>query len=198
YVQCASSSSSTSNLLRRGLSASRRTDAAADPLASAVPSLVTAGDLVRSLANSPLLTPDMSLSDARESSDLRQTSALHMRAHGPSALSRQLSRETCDSSDSSARDSDDDAFSLGSYPEQLLHELHTESSGGDSEDRLRPAQRLMLRRELRGHEDSDHGELLDLEHHYDEGAAAMQRGIPTCPSGCGCNCLYESYKLIIR
>ncbi|KAJ2391344.1 hypothetical protein GGI05_002970, partial [Coemansia sp. RSA 2603] len=28
-------------------------------------------------------------------------------------------------------------------------------------------------------------------------AYAMRRDVPTCPSGCGCNCLYESRQLII-
>ncbi|KAJ2317301.1 hypothetical protein IWW52_003198, partial [Coemansia sp. RSA 2704] len=229
YAACSSGSSSTSNLLRRGLTPAHRVadGESADALASAVPSVVTATDVVRSLANSPYmvgvdpavlaspaerlpLLADMSLSDSHDSdSALRHsTGALQMRMHRPSALSRQLSRETLDSSDLSARtsDSDDDdlvpmpsdtgsvPLSLGSLPGRLRSAV--DSSDGESNERLRPAQRMMLRSELRADREPD--ELLDLEHQYDEGAALLQRGIPTCPSGCGCNCLYESYKLIIE
>ncbi|KAJ2151768.1 hypothetical protein J3F82_003127, partial [Coemansia sp. RSA 637] len=195
YVQCASSSSSTSNLLRRGLPGHHRTDIS-DPLASAVPSLVTANDVVRSmansplvnsgsmvntpmanspLANSPLMTPDtMSLSDMRDDSDARP-GLVSTRTRMPSALSRQLSREMCDSSDSSVHESDTEtgAFTLSPYPEHLLHE-RVESSG-DSDEQLRPAL-TMVRRAV--HDDD---EMLDLEHKHDVGAAALQRGIPTCP-----------------
>ncbi|KAJ2618616.1 hypothetical protein H4R22_005499 [Coemansia sp. RSA 1290] len=150
---------------------------------------------------------EASFSDGTDSDYLRNSSGLHIRTHGPSALSRQLSRDSL-SSDMSGHNSDDPTFnsaadvvaasrlSLNSLSENML-QGSWETSDAESDDRLRPTQRVMLRHELRGLSFVEPTELLDLEHHHDEGAAMLRRGIPTCPSGCGCNCLYESYKLII-
>ncbi|KAJ2648612.1 hypothetical protein IWW40_003798 [Coemansia sp. RSA 1250] len=228
YSHFASNSSSTSNLLRRGMSTQQPHDPdnSTDPLASAVPSVVTATDVSRSLVPSPFMsTTDLprtnssdrlhflsqpleaSFSDGTDSDYLRNSSGLHIRTHGPSALSRQLSRDSL-SSDMSGHNSDDPTFnsaadvvaasrlSLNSLSENML-QGSWETSDAESDDRLRPTQRVMLRHELRGLSFVEPTELLDLEHHHDEGAAMLRRGIPTCPSGCGCNCLYESYKLII-
>ncbi|KAJ2713988.1 hypothetical protein H4R19_001968 [Coemansia spiralis] len=219
YVQCSSvSSHSSTTSLYRGASGHADGEPAT-ALASAVPSVVTAGDLVRSFANSPMLgaeslmvssserlpqlLPDPLLSD--DADTMRH--GLHIRMHGPSSLSRQLSHDshridTCDSSDS---DSDSDhmpprpAAGLMAVPDTehqpfLPDSYAWESSDMDSDDQIQPSHGIMLRRELRAIGDFDQ-EPLDAE--LDEAARIMQQGIPTCPTGCGCNCLYESYRLII-
>ncbi|KAJ2795616.1 GATOR complex protein wdr59 [Coemansia guatemalensis] len=62
------------------------------------------------------------------------------------------------------------------------------SSDGESDDCLRESQCTMLRRELRGAQRGGHGDL-------DE-ALAQQSTVPTCPSGCACNCMYESLMIV--
>ncbi|KAJ2770161.1 hypothetical protein IWQ57_002788 [Coemansia nantahalensis] len=188
-------------------------------LASAVPSVITAGDLARSFANSPVLGAEGLLASSAERLPLLTDTllpqplpedadstqhGLHIRMHGPSSLSRQLSRDAhlLDTADSSDNDYDTSAPTPAMGPPPLpgaadhpfMQDSNAwESSDADSGDQIRPSHGVVLRRELGAIADFDQ-ELLDAD--LDEAARLLQQGIPTCPSGCGCNCLSESYRLI--
>ncbi|KAJ2820507.1 hypothetical protein GGI24_004468, partial [Coemansia furcata] len=108
------------------------------------------------------------------------------------------------SSDSSAEDSDGDSMHgmglLHSADDMLADGQEWDSRDVESDDHLLPhlspsgaksarqaSSRLGLRRVL---ESSPQQQRLDE-------AFAMQLEIPTCPTGCGCNCIYESRRLIM-
>ncbi|KAJ1730717.1 hypothetical protein LPJ61_002872 [Coemansia biformis] len=220
YVQCTSVGSASTASLHRD--STGHMDGEPSTLTSAVPSVVTAGDLVRSFANSPAMAPESMPGSSSERLSMLPESlmaevhtddadnirnGLHIRMHGPSSLSRQLSQESqrpelCDSSDNDSDNESNDSLNAKASRMSIVTEFEQaflpesygwESSDIDSDDHMRPTQGVMLRRELRAVRDTDQ-ELIDCEH--DDAARIMQKGIPTCPTGCGCNCLYESYRLI--
>ncbi|KAJ2158487.1 hypothetical protein GGF46_003745 [Coemansia sp. RSA 552] len=221
-----SNSSSMSNLLRRAqhhLSSQHLVDlpsSATDLPESATYSPMLPASSVENMASSSdvhLATPKP-LND-----DACRPGGLHMHL-GRSSLSRQLSREslvsndgdidaeTTDSSDAlngaNAKQERSRSLSDASNRSSLYSDVFFapspkppeestwESSDIDSDDQLRPAQRHLLLRELRANALGDVQE--DIAQLERADALLMQSGIPTCASGCGCNCLYESYQMIIR
>ncbi|KAJ2723697.1 hypothetical protein GGI07_002492 [Coemansia sp. Benny D115] len=123
--------------------------------------------------------------------------------------------------------SSNNRLSFGSRPDSVLHGNNHhgwESSDGESDDHLHTTQSVqhlmennpnifMNRRRSRYGGDGNRGSQQQQQHQHqhqhqadlnrkhiaEQQGDAMMLGmdIPTCPSGCGCNCLYESRKLVI-